>query len=42
MTEFAENVNESEKTEYSFFFMNFKYKLRVKFNMIKMFNPQSI
>ena len=42
MIKFAENVNESAETEHSFFFMNFKYKSRMKFNIIKIFNPQSI
>ena len=41
MTEFTENINESAETEYSFFFTNFEYKLRMKFNIIKIFNPQS-
>ena len=42
MTEFAENVNESAEIKHSFFFMNFRYKLRMKFNIIKVFNSQSI
>ena len=42
MAEFAKNVNESVETEYSLFFMNFEYKSRIKFNIIKMFNSQSI
>ena len=42
MTKFAENVNESAETEYSLFFVNFGYKLRMKFNIMKVFNPQSI
>ena len=41
MTEFTENANESVETEYSLFFTNFKYKLRMKFNIIKVFNLQS-
>ena len=41
MTEFTENVNKSVETEYSFFFINFKYKLRMEFNIMKVFNPQS-
>ena len=41
MTEFTENANESAETEYSLFFVNFEYKLRMKFNIIKIFNPQS-
>ena len=42
MTEFTENVNEFIETEHSFFFMNFRYKLRMKFNIMKIFNLQSI
>ena len=42
MAEFTENVNESAETEYSLFFTNFEYKLRMKFDIMKMFNPQSI
>ena len=42
MTEFTKNINESVKTEHSPFFINFEYKLRMKFNIIKVFNPQSI
>ena len=42
MTEFAENVNESAETEYNLFFMNFEYELRMKFDIMKMFNSQSI
>ena len=34
MSEFTENINKSVKTEYSFFFINFKYKLRMKFKDI--------
>ena len=41
MTEFTENANESVKTEHSLFFINFEYKLRMKFNIIKIFNSQS-
>ena len=41
MTEFTENANESAEIKYSSFFMNFRYKLRMKFNMMKIFNPQS-
>ena len=41
MTEFNENVNESAETEYNPFFINFKYELRMKFNIIKMSNLQS-
>ena len=41
MTEFTENINESVKIEHSFFFMNFKYKLRMKFNIMRIFNLQS-
>ena len=42
MTEFTENVNEFTEIRYSPFFMNFKYELRIKFNIMKMFNLQSI
>ena len=42
MTEFAENANESAETEHSLFFVNFKYKLRMKFDIMKIFNSQSI
>ena len=42
MTEFAENVNESVKTEHSSFFINFEYKLRMKFNIMKIFNAQNV
>ena len=42
MTEFTENANESAETEYSFFFTNFKYKLRMKFDIMKISDPQSI
>ena len=42
MTEFTENANESAEIKYSLFFANFKYKLRMKFNITKMFNSQSI
>ena len=38
MTEFAENANELIETEHSFFFVNFRYELRMKFNIIKVFN----
>ena len=41
MTEFAENANELAETEYSFFFVNFEYESRMKFNIIKISNPQS-
>ena len=41
MTEFTENVNESAEIEHSFFFVNFEYKLRMKFNITKIFNLQS-
>ena len=41
MTEFTKNVNESAEIEHSPFFTNFKYKSRMKFNIIKVFNPQS-
>ena len=42
MTEFAENANESEETRYNLFFMNFGYESRMKFDMMKMFNFQSV
>ena len=42
MTEFTENANEFIEIRHSLFFINFKYKLRMKFNITKMFNPQSI
>ena len=42
MTEFTENANETTETEYNFFFMNFEYESRMKFNIIKIFNSQSI
>ena len=42
MTEFTENVNESAEIEHSPFFANFRYKLRMKFDIIKVFNPQSV
>ena len=42
MAEFTENVNESTGIRHSPFFTNFKYELRMKFNIIKVFNPQSI
>ena len=42
MTEFTENINESAETEYSLFFTNFEYESRIKFDIIKIFNPQSI
>ena len=42
MTEFTENANESAETEHNFFFINFGYKLRMKFNITKISNPQSI
>ena len=42
MTEFTENVNESVETEYSPFFVNFEYESRIKFNIMKIFNSQSI
>ena len=42
MAEFAENVNESAEIGHSLFFVNFKYKSRMKFDIIKVFNPQSI
>ena len=42
MTEFTENVNESAEIEYSLFFMNFRYELRMKFDTMRVFNFQSI
>ena len=42
MTEFTENVNESAEIRHSFFFVNFEYESRMKFNMMKVFNLQSI
>ena len=42
MTEFTENINELAETEYSLFFTNFKYKLRMKFNIMKISDSQSI
>ena len=42
MTEFTENINELTEIEHSLFFINFEYELRMKFNIIKIFNPQSI
>ena len=41
MTEFAENTNKLTETEHSFFFINFEYKSRMKFDIMKVFNPQS-
>ena len=41
MTEFTENINELTEIEHSLFFINFEYKLRMKFNIMKIFNPQS-
>ena len=42
MTEFAENVNESAETEHSLFFTNFEYKSRMKFNITKVSDSQSV
>ena len=42
MAEFAENVNESVEIEYSFFFINFEYELKMKFDIMKVSDPQSI
>ena len=42
MTEFAENANESAEIRHSLFFTNFEYELRMKFNIMKVFNLQSI
>ena len=41
MTEFTENINELSEMRHSSFFINFEYKVRMKFNIIKVFNPQS-
>ena len=41
MTEFTENANKLAETEHSFFFINFEYKLRMKFNIIKISDSQS-
>ena len=41
MTEFAENANELTEIEHSSFFTNFRYKSRMKFDIMKMFDPQS-
>ena len=41
MTEFTENANEFTGIKHSSFFVNFKYELRIKFNMMKVFNLQS-
>ena len=41
MAEFAENANKSAEIEYSLFFANFKYELRMKFNIIKVSDSQS-
>ena len=42
MTEFTENANELAETEHSSFFTNFEYKSRMKFDIMKVFNPQSV
>ena len=42
MAEFTENVNEFTEIKHSLFFTNFEYELKIKFNMIKVFNLQSI
>ena len=42
MTEFTENINESAEIEHNLFFTNFKYKLRMEFNIMKISDPQSI
>ena len=42
MAEFAENANESVETGHSLFFTNFEYESRMKFNTMKVFDPQSI
>ena len=42
MTEFTKNINNSAEIEHSLFFINFGYKLRIEFDIIKMSDPQSI
>ena len=42
MAEFTENANESAEIEHSSFFMNFEYELRMKFDMMRIFNSQSV
>ena len=41
MTEFTENTNESVEIEHSSFFINFEYESRMKFDIIKISDPQS-
>ena len=41
MTEFTENTNKSTEIEHSLFFANFEYKSRMKFNIMKVSDPQS-
>ena len=41
MAEFTENTNESARTEHSLFFANFEYKSRMKFDTMKVSDPQS-
>ena len=41
MTEFTKNVNKLTETEHNLFFINFEYKLRMKFNTIKVSDLQS-
>ena len=42
MTEFTENANKLTEIEHSSFFINFEYKLRMKFNIIKISDLQNI
>ena len=42
MAEFAKNANESAEIRHNFFFINFEYELRIKFDIMKIFNLQSI
>ena len=41
MAEFTKNVNELTETEHSPFFVNFGYELRMKFDIMKISDPQS-
>ena len=42
MTEFTENTNELVETEHSSFFANFGYESRIKFNIMKVSDLQSV
>ena len=42
MAEFTENTNEFIEIRYSLFFINFEYELRIKFDIMKISNSQSI